>query len=768
MLARVQVHLSTLDLQLEGRADYDQELLALRDQIAEARLEDVPALVDQMMQAQAIRARRGLSRNLPVDPMSPYFGHLRLEEGGRVRDVMVGKRSYIHGQEKISIVDWRNAPVSRIYYRYEEGDTYEEDFGGRLSEGRVAVKRTVSIAGGRLVRVRTPLGTLLCDSKGTWFVVPPAEMPELHGGKGTAVRPPREDQAGPSFAQRQRQRGQLGLGGEETLREDKRLPEIAALIDRPQWDLITRPESGVVVLQGGAGSGKTTVALHRVAFLHFQNPQRFRAKHMRVIVSQPALVNYIGKVLPSLDVPGLPVVTMADFCTRLRMQLCPGLRRKKVDVDDVPDAVSRLKKHPAMLKLLEERVASQVQDRRAELDQLVATLKGGTTAVQQFDGGGKHLRARLLALQRWMHSGKAPQPVQDRLGPWLRRSLTDLDNPLADLQEAMSDRALLRSVFDRHAPGSVSDSAIDKLVRWVDAQATEPDDDSGVDPEARRPIDNYGDDAADPTWKLDPHDEPLIIRTFQLTHGGLVPPGGNAVEYDHVAVDEAQDLCAMEIQILADAARGQSMTLAGDTAQKLVFDNHLDKWSDLLEHLEIPAISVSTLRVAYRSTREVVEVARQILGPLADPDPPVAPRSGAPVEGFRFAQMGEEIGFLAEALRGLMGRERGANLALLTRYPAQADAYYQALSSAEVPNLRRVARQDFTFTPGIDVTDVTQVKGLEYDYVVLAGMDEASYPETVESRHLLHIGATRAAHQLWFTASGRLSPLVPAAVFQNL
>ena len=73
-------------------------------------------------------------------------------------------------------------------------------------------------------------------------------------------------------------------------------------------------------------------------------------------------------------------------------------------------------------------------------------------------------------------------------------------------------------------------------------------------------------------------------------------------------------------------------------------------------------------------------------------------------------------------------------------------------------------RQDFAFAPGVDVTDVGQVKGLEFDYVILLDVNASSYPDTVESRHLLHIGATRATHQLWLVSTGRTSPLVEDAM----
>src|SRR5262249_30593836 len=126
-------------------ADYDRELIELRDAIAEAKPEDLAPLVEQMARLSAIAARRGRSRALPVDPMSPYFAHLRLREGDRERDVLIGKRGHVE-RGAVPIVDWRNAPVSKIYYRYEEGDDFDEVEGGTRLEGVVSARRNVSIA----------------------------------------------------------------------------------------------------------------------------------------------------------------------------------------------------------------------------------------------------------------------------------------------------------------------------------------------------------------------------------------------------------------------------------------------------------------------------------------------------------------------------------------------------------------------------------------------------------------------------------------------
>ena len=85
--------------------------------------------------------------------------------------------------------------------------------------------------------------------------------------------------------------GELGIGADADERgTDTSLGEITALIDPTQFDLISKPTSGLVVIQGGAGSGKTTIGLHRLAYLVFQDRRRFRADQMLVVVFNDALV----------------------------------------------------------------------------------------------------------------------------------------------------------------------------------------------------------------------------------------------------------------------------------------------------------------------------------------------------------------------------------------------------------------------------------------------------------------------------------------------
>jgi DNA helicase II / ATP-dependent DNA helicase PcrA len=216
--------------------------------------------------------------------------------------------------------------------------------------------------------------------------------------------------------------------------------------------------------------------------------------------------------------------------------------------------------------------------------------------------------------------------------------------------------------------------------------------------------------------------------------------------------------------VLGTTSPAKSVTLAGDVQQRMLLDNGFSDWSTVLGELGFDHVEIEPLKLSYRSTQEIIEFSRDVLGPLAAADAPKATRQGAPVELFELAHAGDAVAFLSEALRELTLSEPGASVAVIARFPEQADIYFQALVRAEVRGVRRVADQDFSFKPGIDVTDVRQVKGLEFDYVILVDVTDSAYPNDDEARHLLHIAATRAAHQLWVLATGKPSGLIPVSL----
>ena len=762
----------------QKRGKLDADLMQLRDDIAAARGEDVAALLAEMMRTANVAAVEMPKAQGSIDPQAPYFGHLRLEEKGRKRDVLIGKRGMIDREAGVVIVDWRNAPVSRIYYRYDEGDDYEEELGEQVREGAVLVRRTLTFSRGRLLRIRCPSGTFTkpgSDAAGTeeWVALIAGAGPELKGGVGTAARAPA---SGTSSAKKRR-----GLGsGDDHNRQDRHLPEITALIDGKQFDAMTSTTSGLVTLQGGAGSGKTTIALHRVAWLVFQGEGNtgattptFRPSHILVVVAARQLVRYIERLLPSLDVAGVRVMAYVDWTIWAVERLLPKHGRRIVD--DVTPDVSRVKKHPGLLAA----VSAQVEARALKIAERLSEAVQGRPDAEALllAWRSSHTQSLVPRLQAFLSGAledlRLCADTRERAKRATRKALELLTDLVSEWEELITDEALLRST-------GCDEASILTTLLHTRRQVEELPDLGDIDDDHKTPVDDLGPDPADPIQAFDVHDLPLLLAMQVARHGALIEKGGKPISHDHVVVDEAQDLSALELlPLIASTGERQSMTLAGDVVQKVVFDNGYESWAELYQqlgpHLKRGAVAVEPLRLSYRSTVEVVEFAREVLGPLAPAQAPHAVRSGAPVEVFSFVDPGEEVAFLADNLRALMAREPLASCAVLLRYPERARFFYNHLLDAEVPRMRLVLPGDsdgavsaasddeFCFAPGIDVTTIAKVKGLEYDYVILVEVTAAMFPDDLAPRHLLHIGATRAAHQLWVTTSiDTPSPLLPA------
>jgi ATP-dependent DNA helicase UvrD/PcrA len=778
--------------------DYDRQLIDLRDQIAQARLEDVPPLLEQMERLQNLAARQGQSTQGHVDAKSPYFGRMVLRESGRNREILIGRSTYVDTRAGVRIVDWRDAPVSRLFYRYNEGDEYEETFGEREVEGEMLTRRSLTIVESRLRRIVAPQGVFVRPMNGDWRRG--GTSLKLHGGQGSALR-----------ADHHHRPGKLGVGVDDGA-EDRHLKAITALIDPRQFELITKPDSGLVVIQGGAGSGKTTIGLHRLAYLAFQDKRRFRPDRMLVIAFNQALVRYISQVLPALDVTGVGVRTYIEWANRLRVTHFPELTRKVAD--DTPNVVTRLKKHPAMLRAIDDHVDQLAAGFERRLSAgLAEDAEVLDKALAEFRASrARPLAHRLHGLSAWAERSRITGRSGNVLEREVRRALGTVNDVVGAWSELITDRAALARAVEMHAPGQFSARDLNQAHEWCAAQtalvlleveqaqeaaamrgtqdkgekgdkATEKpvrraqrEDDSprreGATPPGRYGAEAQPSDANDADdfeeepseeARLDAEDDTLLLRLSQRLKGPLLRPGAQeALTYEHILIDEAQDLSPVELAVITQTVTGgQSITLAGDVAQRLYMDNGFTGWNDLLSELGLSHVQVEPLQITYRSTEQVTAFAHAVLGPLAPSTPPVATRLGAPVELFGFAHSGDAVGFLAEALRELSTDEPQASIAVVARYPEQADLYYAGLRQAEIPNLRRVAEQDFPFKAGVDVTDLRQVKGLEFDYVVLVEVNQSTYPVEDEARHLLHIGATRAAHQLWLLSTGKASELLP-------
>ncbi len=657
-----------------------EELENIRERLIDgSEAKDTLALTQQWHRQSSLLVQLRSARGAPqIDPRSPYFAHLRLREGDQVRDLCVGRATCIDGG--VRVVDWRNAPISRIYYRYQQGEDFEETLADRVRSGVVVARRTVNIVDGILHRVEAPEGIFALDESqpDRWRRIE-RDRPRLAGGEASAVRAHDLD-AGVAA-----RLGTDRAGAQSRL--DKRLPEITGLIDPDQFGLITRPSAGFLAIRGTAGSGKTTVALHRIAYLAYAD-SCIDSDETLVAVFSPALRNFVSHVLPSLGLGHVQISTFSEWAIDQRRRHFPQLPRGARG--DAPVIVQRIKLHP----LLDTALRKQVER--------VSGARNSTQAIDDWASAITNLALLEEANAAETHPAFSSEDLR-RFADWNRRRNEEL---------------FARLDGDTHNQA-----------------------------------------------ELDPEDDALLLRAWQLRTGPLMLRGKRPIRYRHIAIDEVQDFSPIEVQVLLDCLdRDRSITLAGDTQQHVIENSGFTSWSEFLSRLGIPGSAIETLRISYRSTQQILEFALSLLGDLReDEEPAVTTRVGPPVELFRFSDRGACVGFLAEALRDLSRSEPSASVALLTPSPAASALYYQGLVNSDLPQVRLVENQDFTFSPGIEVTEIEQVKGLEFDYVVLVDVTDQNYPGTSASRRLLHVGATRAIHQLWLTSVGTPSSLATGA-----
>jgi DNA helicase-2/ATP-dependent DNA helicase PcrA len=253
----------------------------------------------------------------------PYFARLVLEEevNGSLKqfDYKIG----FAANTDCRIIDWRKAPISKLYYEYRESDEYSEEIQGKERVGKVVLRNTVEIEKEKLKKVTCRHGTFL-KSGNEWQGL----------GKSGA-------------------RGSGGVRG---------LPHILSLITPEQFRTITEEASTAILIQGIAGSGKTTVALHRLAWLLHKDNSDVSAEKSVVIVFSKALKRYVSGTLPSIDINGVDVLTFAEWAARAVAGVCPHLLADdgsfRRPFQRPSSSIERVKRSLALLRCVEEVSAS--------------------------------------------------------------------------------------------------------------------------------------------------------------------------------------------------------------------------------------------------------------------------------------------------------------------------------------------------------------------------------------------------------------------------
>ncbi|WP_258725450.1 HelD family protein [Cellulomonas sp. NS3] len=614
-------------------------------------------------------------RELTVDEDTPlFFGRLDLAEpSGDAADdstrFYIGRRHVTDDVSHPLVLDWR-APVSRAFYRAS----------AREPQG-VVTRRRFGSSGGAL----TSLEDEHLDRA--------AASASSDGAAGDRSGAPS------SILTAEIERPRVGP-----------MRDIVATIQPEQDELVRADLSVSLCVQGGPGTGKTAVGLHRAAFLFYTHRQRLQHAGVLIVGPNRTLIRYIAQVLPSLGELDAEQVSVGD------------LYPLDVGATDAPE-VAVLKHDVRLAAVLHRALWSRVAPATAPvtvphgsyrytlspsaLDELVTEARAQATT---YGGGRERLRSRIAAALRrtvenrsaeapsesWFRSTSRSRPVTQALD-----AVWPATTPEALVHALLSDGAALAAAAD-----GILDDAEQELLLWAKPART---------PRAVR-------------WSE--HDAVLLDEVAGL----LDRPRG----YSHLIVDEAQDLSPMQCRALARRSTHGSVTVLGDLAQGTT-PWAARSWHDTLTHLDKAGAEVVPLTTGFRVPRVVMEYANALVPSLG---------TGLPVTSslrhdgsLRVRQVGDLVAGAAEECRAALDFEGSVGLIVpdsLVQHAARAlDTAGLAWdrTDAEVPTGR------------IALVPASVAKGLEYDHVV-AVEPARVVAEEARGLHRLYVVLTRAVSRL--------------------
>jgi len=622
------VHAAILAEMRQTRSDFELDRRTARDltsQIVAARREEDKAALasDEAVAHGLARLRKDKSSDLESLAEQPYFARVVTQEGDREIEFKLSTASFPAQR----IIDWRKAPISKLYYDYRQGDEFAETIQGQEHEGVVALRRSYQGIENHLQRIETPEAVLTRDDAG-WKVQS-------------------------QHAELSRQEG-----------HDGHLPPILSLITAEQFHLITKDAQKPIVIQGIAGSGKTTVALHRLAWLLHEDNSDAQAEKCLVVMFNRSLKAYVETTLPELKIPGVAIRTFSQWASELANDLVGPRPRGPFE-----------------------------KGRDLEL-----------------------FKSSALCLNRLLdYVGRHPHDAKQGFA----------EDLLGFYSEVLKEKLDWR--------------------RWEEARAQ-------LKEQVARRV-------------LDAQDDVLLLHLVYAEHGYYPANSAKSLGLcDHVVIDEAQDFGSVEIRALLNALdRDRTVTIVGDVGQKIVAGRDFGGWSELLQDAGFVDTVPISLTVSFRSTVEIMEIAEQVRGTkFSEAEHSSSGRRG-PVPRFRRVEspvlLAHRIGMWIAERQKDSARSLSA---ILCRWPKQAQQLLEELRRLGFNSVRLGHRDQFDFSPGIVVTNVHQVKGLEFRNVLIVEPSEENYrASNEEEANLLYVAVTRAEERLDFIGLQPRTSLLP-------
>lgn len=657
-------------------------------------------------------------RNLKTSVNKPYFARIDFtsDEDGKVSTVYIGKNGVIKNTD-IIVTDWR-APISSLYYDAEIGRCSFEAPNGKIS-GNMSLKRQFEIELGELQE---------------YFDVDLVSNDEL-------------------------------LQKYLNSNNDARLKSIVSTIQKEQNDVIRKKIFDNIIIQGVAGSGKTTVALHRIAYLVYNYMKTIKQNQYLVIGPNPVFLKYIKSVLPDLDVSSVEQCTFEQFAQMyIDENISVNSSDKKVidniegknnsDVDKFKCSIKYKKMIDKFLKIYFYSITSKslmLGNFEVIPQNIMREIFEGTEEVYSKDLNNK-IEITIDRLCKYIennydfitsrynnYSFELFKNVQTDEEKNKMRNMFSKDR--AELSK--NCRSILRKYFNKSKVSTI------KLYKLFISSINDYDiyNYNNISELKRKTQKNIKNNSYD--------FEDLSALIYIKTALGL---NKNYERIKHTVIDEAQDLGEFNFYVLKESLPASTFSIFGDLAQSIYDYRGINNWNEVNEVMFSGNGEIVNFNKSYRTTAEIMESADDVLDSIGLSRSDMVVRHGNPVQVSEIEDANNIPEYIAEKICEY--KEKGyKTIAVISKTDLLSNYINKALKMFGI-NIPNVTANDDLIDEKFRVCTISNqlAKGLEFDAVILNNANEEIYSSNSSlDMKLLYVALTRALHELDIVYSGTIT-----------
>lgn len=593
---------------------------------------------------------------------SPYFGRIDFDSNNEINPVYIGIHTFTDETQKANLIyDWR-APISSMFYDFELGEAWYQTPSGKIS-GSIMLKRQYKIREGHME-----------------FMI--ENDVHIHDDL---------------------------LQKELSKSSDDKMKNIVATIQRDQNAVIRNETASVMIIQGVAGSGKTSIALHRIAFLLYRFRDEIASKDVLIISPNKVFADYISNVLPELGEEQIPEMGMEELATEVL--------EDKFKFQTFFQQVSSLLEKPDA-KFIERIQFKSTFEFLSKLNQYIIHLENNFFTFTELRVGKvvvpfPFILERFKAYHRIPLLKRTPEVVKDvsqHVRKEIQRKLTGHEKN--QIWQAVPRMFKTNNLLDIYKD----------FYTWIGK------------PEL---------------FEMMPEDTLEYADVFPLIYCKIRLEGTQTYDHvKHLLVDEMQDYTPVQYSVLSRLFKCKK-TILGDVNQTV--NPYSASSSESIERVFPHGDTVKLFR-SYRSTFQISGFAQRI---SRNPDLIPLERHGQEpvVKGFNSNE--EEIEEIKKLISDFKNSKH-PSMGIICKTQQQAEFVYQEVKSSAVYLL---TADTTSFKEGVIITTAHLAKGLEFDEVIIPFVSIRNYHTDVDKR-MLYIACTRAMHHLTLTYTGEKSSLI--------